>query len=364
MIIIPVLAKQPLNVNWTVSIKRLATGTEHAGVAVIDYSDDNNIHSYIYDSLNDLTDDTSRQKTFDESTEVYKNASAVYGADDYNAPLEVIEIPKTNASSASASVSSSGSISESSGNSLSDKLLDALDSNVAYVVPTKDVSEKDIETITDALFGVRAGVVVYQTSDKNDMHNFYNHIQSTQSNAYGNAYGIFEDRGVYPAAQAAGYGYAHVPCDFMKIGNESEFEATDLTADQVKDVLGCNFNVIENRSDDLMLATDLAVNGSYIDQFANVKYIINDLTYYLQRFMNHNETPYNDQTIHNIKATVKTEINGRLAGLFIGRPSVDVATREQVSPNDIEKRVFRHITVAGEIFGDIENVDGKLNLTA
>lgn len=364
MIFIPaVLAKQPLNVHWTVSIKRLISGVEHANVAVIDYSSDSQVHTYFYEDPDEMTDETSKQKTFDESTEVFKNTSAVFSAEGFNGNVEVIELPKNAPSADSASVSN-GTVSETSDSGIGEDILNSLDYEVGYVVPTKNVSEKDIESITDALFSDRAGIVVYQTSSKDDMHNFYNHIQSVQSGKYGNAYGIYENRNDYEGAQVAGVVSANAPCDFMKVGNLSEFEATDLTSDQVKDVESCNFNVILNKADDLMLDTDLAVNGSYIDQFANIQRVITVLTYYTQRFLNNNETPFNNQTIHNLKGMLKGILETKLSKLFLGRPEVHVTYVDHINPQDIETRTFRNVSVTGQIFGDIQNVIGKLDVTA
>lgn len=362
MTTIAVLEKLPLDVSWTVHVQHATPATSHAKVAIVTPSKDSNAHTNVYYTEDDLV------KDYDESTEVYNNYNAMINVNGFeDKPVQVIEYPASGSSSSSVSSVSSkgGSLSESPTAPIVKAVEDNLDALALYVVPTSDVKKEDVISLANALYDDRGGAVMYQTSNKDDMHAVSSAINAhQQTGSNGNFFGIYEDRPLYPVAQLAAFLSMNIPYDAMKVSNLSDFQYTDLSIDQTKDVLNSGFNLIENKADMAMVSTGKVTNGDYLDNFVDVKYVIDQMTYTLQRYMNTHNDIYNQQAIDGLKTSVQSEAtNLYKQNVFKTQPVVSGPNYGQVNIEDVNNRTYKGLTVSGTLFDTIEKFHGTINIT-
>lgn len=318
--------------------------------------------------MTDTSDKTGMSQTFDPSTDVYAKADAMFEADGFNGSIAVIEYP---ASSTTPSVSSSsdGSVDDDQQPGIVKALAGYLYSGILYIVPTSDVSESDLEALTDFTYTNGHCAVMVQFSDASDAQNLDNHVKSAQAdkNKLHNVFGaVIPDTSDQPVAQACAYAVGRLPrpTDFMKIGNGTQFEPSNLTPDQMNAVENAECATVTDRANDIMFNSSRAMGGGFIDQFVDSQFVIDAFAHTSQHFLDHNECNDDDATRNQLHITLASKAAQlRAAGMLTGAVDVIVPSRDEQSSDDAESRVLNGVRINANVYDPIEHINGSIAIT-
>lgn len=358
--------KQTTDVHFTVAIHALKNPNGTPAVGIATKGADATTKASIYTDLDSLSAD------FDETTGVYSQAEAMFDADNFKGPVEVVTYPNVD-STTPANVQTTGTTTGATVTATTTPgivvgLTEHLFDGFKYLV-LDGATEAETEAVSDFLYDNQRIMLVTQPKSVTDLQTLSTHVKGiqTKKNSLGNTAAIVEtasDR--FVAAQAAAYAAANLPVDFQHIGNQSQFEPdTDLSTDDYDTIAAANGTVVVNKSGDYMLLNGLALAGNYVDQFVHTQLVIDTFQTALQKYLNrHNFPIFNDATIKEMAQTI--EACGQQLqqqGVLASAVEITSVPRSNVLNSDVAARKYNGFGFNVQIADDIDTINAKIDLT-
>ena len=360
--------KQTTDVNFTVVIQHLANTVVSP---LVDIFTKGNVASESHKMYYDLD---TLAKDFDESTNVYALAEAMFENDGFNGPVKVISAPNADMPTpANVKATSDGKdttvtatamngLAYAAGLNMYDGCYIAVIDNSAFNDTDKAAFAKFIYEQQRYLFIDQVNTIDAAQTNETAVLGYQN-----EKGKLGNWLEVVEPNDDHKvAAQIGAYIAANIPVDVQHIGNLTQMVPSDkLTSDDYETIAGLNATTVVNKSGDNMMLNGKVLSGGYADQAVNVNYAIDALRASLQSYLNRNKWPiYNDKTIREMYETIlATGKTLYIAGILANPLTVTYVPRAQVLNQDVESREYRGFTVNAEIASTIDTLNAKINLT-
>lgn len=366
-----VKVKQMTDVHIIVSIHQLTSGAVTPLVAIATKNTDATTKATVYNSLYDLTND------YGEDTGVYAQAEAMFEADNFKGPVEVIAYPNTDAADPSSVQASGtadgGTVTASATPGIVTGLAEHLYDGFIYLV-LDNASEDQIEAVSDFLYDNQRIMLVTQPSSVADLQKLQTHVlgyQKTKDLLCNTAALVVTTAGNYRAAQAAAYAAANLPVDWQHIGNQTTFAPdADLAMADYDAIAAAGGTTVVNKAGDYMLLNGKALTTNYIDQFVHTQLVVDRFQNALQKYLNrHKFVTYDDTHIKEMTQTLQTT-GDDLSALGVLFPlsdgnSVDITSvsRSNTPNSDVANRSYNGFAIKAQIADDIDTVNMKLDIT-
>ncbi|TPR23136.1 hypothetical protein DY120_07465 [Apilactobacillus micheneri] len=339
--------------------------TNNQSIAILTGGDDDQAHSYTYNSIDDVTQ-------FTEDSEVYDMVEKAFDID-YQGNVEVIVAPNkdvTPSGNLKATPNSDGAkVSNQSINRFVYALQQYAYDGFRLITNASDVTEKDLETVTDFLYQLQKVFLFAQFNKVADLQSLFNYSslrQVTTSDKQNTVTGMVETHDRKPAVQVIAYGLANAPIDYEHIGNLPEMtEDDDLTSDDIQNIIDAHGTCVYSKAGDQMLLQGKSFGDNYIDEFINTTIVKSTYQYSLQKELNgFKNNHFDDKTIGLlVERAEKVSSDLMSQGYFDEKPKVDKTPRAQVNPSLVTKRHYKGITISAPIATSIDTMDVFLNLT-
>ncbi|GHP12972.1 hypothetical protein YK48G_03970 [Lentilactobacillus fungorum] len=360
------IIKQTTDVHFIVAIHALTNGAVTPSVAIGAKNTDATTKSALYYALEDLSND------YPENTGVYSLAEAMFDADNFQGPIEVISYPNADVPTPdnvqTTPTEDGATVTATTTPGIVAGLTEHLFDGFKYLV-LDGASEDEIEALSDFLYENQRIMLVTQPTSIADLQTLATHVTGVQNeeNKLGNTTAIVEtatDR--FPAAQAAAYAAANLPVDFQHIGNQSQFEPdSDLSTDDYDTIAGLNASTVVNKAGDYMLLNGKALAGNYTDQFVHTQLVIDTLQTALQKYLNRTKFPiYNDNTIKEMTQTLNAASTSLVQlGVLASPIVINSVPRAQVLNSEVASREYNGFSIQAQIADDINTINAKIDLT-
>lgn len=366
-----VKVKQMTDVHIIVSIHQLTSNGKTPLVALATKNTDATTKSTLYNTLGDLTND------YGEDTTVYGQAKAMFEADNFTGPVEVIAYTNADVANptnvAASGSTDGGSVTAATTPGIVSGLAEHLYDGFIYLV-LDGATEEETEAVSDFLYDNQRIMLITQPSSVTDLQTLHTHVlgyQKAKNSLCNTAALVVTSTGNYRAAQAAAYAAANLPVDWQHIGNQTTFEPdADLVMADYDDIAAAGGTTIVNKAGDFMLLNGKAMANNYIDQFVHTQLVVDRFQNALQKYMNnHKFVSYDDAHIKEMTQTLQTTGDdlaalGVLFSLSDGK-SVDVSSVSRTdTPNeDVNSRSYNGFAITAQIADDIDTVNMKLDIT-
>lgn len=326
--------------------------------------------SGVYGDIDSLAED------YDESTNVYKQAAAIWEVPSYTAPIEVVACnDEVRHTPGDVTIAKDGSVvaTDAVEPGIVTGVKSHLYDGVMYILLDDIFSLDEVQNLSDFLYDQQRLMLTVQVRTLDDLQVLQKHVAAYQTtkSVLTNTTGFLVEEGNYSVDNAAGYAAANVPTDWQHIGNLPEFEPIpDLTTDDYEIVRALRGITIVNKAGDNMLLQGKALANNYIDQFVHVNLVGDAIENGVQKWSNnHNFPNYNDDSIDSIKQTIIAICDGFVSMGVLDKQSdgtsaiVAVPKRANVSQTDVNNRKLKNISVQVKVADDIDEIDLTLNVT-
>ena len=363
--------KQMTDVHVIVSIHQLALSGKTPLVALMTKNTDATTKSTVYNSLADLSAD------YAEDTTVYDQAAAMFEAENFTGPVEVIAYPNADVSDPTNvkadGASSGGTVTASTTPGIVSGLSAHIYDGFIYLL-LDGASETEIEAVSDFVYDNQRVMLITQPASVKDLQTLHTHVagyQTAKNSLCNTAAVVVTTPDNYRAAQAAAYAAANLPVDWQHIGNQSTFAPdTDLTMTDFDDIAAAGGTTVVNKAGDFMLLNGKSMGSNYIDQFVHTQLVVDRLQTSLQKYLNrHKFVSYDDAHIKEMTQTLQTTGDNLAAmGVIFSMSdgqSIDVTSISRANtPNeDVINRSYNGFSIAAQIADDIDTVNMKLDIT-
>ncbi|MFC6180347.1 hypothetical protein [Lactiplantibacillus daowaiensis] len=361
--------KHESDVNLTINILRPDTSL---GTPLIEIFTKGDKPTGVYGDTDTLAED------YDETTEVYKKAAAMWELDSYTAPIEVVSVPTASRHTPVVSVDKDGVVTATDTIELGivTGAKNHLYDGALYVLLDDSFTSDEVIALSDFLYDQQRLMLIVKVASIDELKPLAAHVSAYQAatNVLSNtAAMVVPQVGNYSLDQAAAYAASNVPTDWQHIGGATltEFDPNSgLTIDDSADIQALRGMTVVNKSGDNMLLNGMALGNNYIDQFVHTMLVGDAIETAIQKYLNHHNFPnYDDNTINELKETILSVTDGYLTQGVLEAQSdgtsaiISVPKRANVSNADVANRKLKNITINTTTADDVDTVDGKLNVT-
>lgn len=359
--------KRATDVHFAVSIAKAKDTTKPITI-LLTHSADEETHATKYYDIFDLVDD------YPENGTVYPEAEAIFDTDNFEGPLEVVEVPNTDI----AIPYNVKSTPTADGAKITADLMPGvlygmsqhLYDGAYYAVCAADITDDEVQLLAEYLYAKQRILLVTDVADLATLRKNFNYAQANQQkiNTLGNWYNNVNSQKVTlkQAAQIAAYAAANVPTDLQHIGNQTTFaQDPAVYAEDLDAIEELNGSTVVNKGDDLMMLRGKTLAGNWADQFVHTQMAVDALTDCLQTYENRNNFPsYDDAHINEMEKTLETTGKDLLAkGILASEITIETKPRAQVPTAVVESREYNYFVISLEVAGAIDTINGKVKIT-
>ncbi|WP_204122025.1 hypothetical protein [Levilactobacillus sp. 244-2] len=326
--------------------------------------------SGVYGDVDSLAED------YDETTNVYKQAAAIWEIPSYTSPIEIMactddvrHTPGDVVIAKDGSVVAADDVEPGIITGIKSHLYDG----VIYVLLDDAFTSDEVQKLSDFLYDQQRLMLVVQVRTLEDLQTLQKHVAAYQTtkSVLTNTTGFLVEEGNYSVDNAAGYAASNVPTDWQHIGNLPDFgPMPGLTIDDYEIVRDLRGITVVNKAGDNMLLQGKALANNYIDQFVHVNLVGDAIENGIQKWSNnHNFPNYNDDSIDSIKQMIIAVCDSYVAMGVLDKQAdgtsaiVTVPKRANVSQSDVNNRKLKNVSVQVKIADDIDEIELTLNVT-
>lgn len=377
MITIPVanatkadIVKRRSDVHFVPVISYYSIAKGKPSIVILDTSADNQVHENVFRNLDGLQRDKSKtgmSKTFDETTEVYANANAIFNISGFNESVRVVEFPDS-VSLSSVSGSKGGSVSANEEPGIVQAMKGHLYDGTYMVLPTRNVKEADLEKLSDFLYDNQRLVMLVQVSSIDQLSTLHDHVsgyQNDKTKLPDVHCDVEQNPNRYPEAQAAAMAVVDGAQDnFKHFKNQSDFVPNKFNGTDLDRIDACNGCTVVDRADDSIFSSGKTLAGGFIDRMLNSQHIMDKYVYDAQKFVNQGH-PFDDKNIHILQQTLINSGNElQTAGYINSKPTVTLPSYAEAGGDEIEDRTLDGIKIKNiDVTSFIEGLNGEVDLT-
>lgn len=328
--------------------------------------------SGVYGNADTLAED------YDETTNVYKQAAAMWRVASYTAPIAVVACPdEVRHTPGHLTVAKDGTVTAT--DTVEPGIVTGIKTHLydgAIYALLDDVFTLDeIEQLSDFLYDQQRLMLVAQVRTTADLQSLQAHVAGYQTakSVMTNTAGFQIEEGNFALDNATAYAATNWPVDWQHIGGKALPDIvpdSELTMDDYDDIAALRGLTVVNKSGDNMILQGKALANNYIDQFVHVNLVGDGIENGVQKKLNHTDFPnYNDDTIQDIEQTILAitddyATKGVLDKLDDGKSAhITIPKRANVSQSDVTNRRLRGIIVDVKVADDVESVELTLNVT-
>lgn len=351
--------KQMSDVHIRLKLSKL-TATNVQSVAILTSGNDSNVHNYVYG----MNDDVS--KDFDENTSVYNLVQKAFEVADYQGVIQVIVAPNQDVSGKKADANSQGTVTMPDTNRFVYALSQRIDDGFNYVV-TDNLSEKDLEAVSDYLYSTQKAALAAQVKSSTDLQTFaaYSSKNQPMTTTKMNPVYAVTDSQHLPTIQAVADATANAPMDMMKAGNHSEFIPDDsLSMEDIEQIKDLGGSCVVNKAGDMMMLQGKSLGANYIDQFVNTKIVKDTFQYDLQKQLNASKhLRFDDAGINLLYQTLKfTSTKLVNQGYLDGEAEITKRSYSDTTDGEKSTRTYNGLSINAKVMSSIETVNITLDL--
>lgn len=342
--------------------------TGEAKIAILTSGKDADVHAKTYSNVDEVSDD------FDASSNTYKMIQAAFNTDNFAGRVEVISAPNADVTSSNVDVKSTNGgadVSTPSINRYVYALMQHIEDGFNYVT-TDQLSEKDLEAVSDYLYDNQACALIMQFGSITAMSTFADYSSKNQprtTDKLNPCMGIVETGNhqvaVQLIARASQYNFDIGGIDLMKIGGLSEFVPDDdLGLEDIKAIQAKSGNAVVDKAGMHMMLNGYSFGANYLDNFVNTKIAKDEIQNSLQRALNDMKTrTYTQATIDFLYTVAKSALD-RLAdrNIIEDGATIDKIDMSKISNDDVEARLYKGFNIHAQISGSVEKLSLPVNL--
>lgn len=355
------------NVHFAVTIHPLTLNGEKPKFIILTHNTDATVKSNTYSGLYSSTTD------YPENTPVYPLMEAAFDVENFAGPIEVVAVPNAPVAvpynSAVDATADGGTVATQETPGIVYAMGQHLYDGAYYVVCASDITADELTELSDFLYAQKRVMLVAEVPTVADLKTLSDHVKTTDvtPDSLGNTTAVVNSNtDLHPAVQVVAYASSNMPTDLQHIGNLSQMTPdTTLTGDDYDEITTLNGTTVVNKSDDMMMLNGTALAGNYADQFVHTQYVVDTFTDCLQKYLNRTNFPtYDDDTINEMVKSLQTagtELQSE--HILASTPKVNFAKRSAVPNADVTAREYNYFQISAEIADDIENINGKLDIT-
>ena len=313
---------------------------------------------------------------YDETTNVYKQASHIWEVSQYTAPIEVVGCSDAvlhNLGDVSVATDGTVTASDVIVPGIITGVKNHLYDGVLYVLLDDVFTSEEVQQLSDFLYDQQRLMLIAQVRTAEELQTLQKHVAAYQTtkSVLTNTAGFVVPEGNFAIDNAAAYAAVNWPVDWQHIGGLPEFDPdVDLVVDDFETIRDLRGLVVVNKAGDNMVLQGKALANNYIDQFVHVNLVGDGIENGLQKKLNHTNFPnYNDDTIADFEQTILAVTDdfvskGVLDKLDDGKSAhVTIPKRANVSQSDVNNRKLKNVSVQVKIADDIDGIELTLNVT-